>query len=220
TLAALAAVTVWLSFGPVLRIAGWPDPSWPTIYGWLYEWVPGADALRVPPRIAMMTALLMAMLGGVAVSTWRRLPTLGVGALSVALLAEAWVAPIPMNLVIDADPAYARVADTIPPAPADDAEAIALASLPPDAVIVELPLGSVPHELRWQYLAAGHWRPRVNGFSGGFPDAYSRVEHVLGALPDRAAEAAQLLREHGVTHVVLRPAVWLDPEVPSAIGAW
>jgi hypothetical protein len=220
TLAALAVATVWFSFGPVLHVGGWPDPSWPTVYGLIHDWVPGANALRVPPRIAMMTAMLLAMLGGIAVAAWRRAPVALVGALSALVLAEAWVAPIPMNLVIDAGPAFERSPDRVAPDPARDPEAMALASLAPDAVIAELPLGSVPYELRWQYLAAAHWRPRVNGFSGGAPADYSRVEHVLGALPERADEATRLLRDYGVTHIVVRPAVWTNPEVPAAIAAW
>lgn len=223
TLAALVILTVWLSFGPFVRIAGLQALSWPAPYALLHALVPGADALRVPPRIAMMTALLTAMLGGIAVWAWRqrhRVPDAAIAALSVLVLAEAWVAPIPMNVDLDPGPAFVRTPATVAARPARDPEAAAIAGLPPDAVIVELPFGILPYEIRWQYLAAGHWRPRVNGYSGGFPDDYSRVEYVLRSLPDSADEAEALLRARSVTHVVLRPAVWRDPAVPEAIGAW
>src|SRR5690606_6629394 len=83
-----------------------------------------------------------------------------------------------------------------------------------------LPIGSMPWEIRWQYLSAGHWRTRLNGYSGDFPADHLRVEQVFSALPGRADEAAALLVERGVTHVVLHPRVWADEATPVAIRAW
>lgn len=223
TLAGLVLVTMWLSFGPRILTGGRPAPSWPDIYGLLYAVLPGGDALRVPPRIAMMTALLMAMLAGIAIAAWRRrrpLPDAAIALLSAAFLAEAWVAPIPINLAIGTAPEFTAAPSSAPPAPRLHPDAAAIAALPADAVTVELPMGSLPYEIYWQYLAAGHWRARVNGYSGGFPDDYPQVEAVLGDLPQRGDEAARLLRDRGVTHVVLHPDAWRNPEAPARIRAW
>lgn len=217
----LTALTVWLSFGPVVR-TGLRPAAWPAIYDVLYEGVPGADALRVPPRIAMMTALLLAMLAGIGVAAWRRrwrLPDVVMAGVGLIAIAEAWPAPVPVNLTIDAGH-LAPVPGTVPPAPAMHPDAMALAALPPDAVLVELPMGSVPWEIRWQYLSAGHWRARLNGYSGGFPDEHLAVEQVLGSLPDRADEAAAVLAARRVTHVVLHPQAWRDTATPQAIRQW
>jgi hypothetical protein len=221
-LAALVALTVWLSFGPVIRVGGRPSGSWPEIYSLLYDGIPGASALRVPPRVAMMTALLLAVLGGIGAAALRRagrLPAGAVALLGAVFLAEAWPAPIPVNLPIDAG-TLAAPPVTVPGVPGAHDDARLLAGLPATAVLVELPIGSLPWETRWQYLQAGHWRARVNGYSGGFPDAHLTVEQVLGSLPDRAVEAAALLHEHGVTHVVLHPEAWRDADTPEAVRRW
>ncbi len=221
-LAALTAFTVWLSFGPVIRIGQRPSSSWPEIYSLLYAGLPGGDALRVPPRVAMMTALLLAMLSGIGVAALRRagrMPDAVLAGVAVLFLAEAWPAPIPVNATMHAR-GLAQTPATVPARPADDATARLLARLPADAVLVDLPIGSPPWEIRWQYLSAGHWRARLNGYSGGFPHDHLVVEHVLGALPERSAEAAVLLAERGVTHVVLHPQVWLDETSPVAIREW
>jgi hypothetical protein len=213
---------VWLSFGPVIRIGQLPSSSWPAIYSLLYAGLPGGDALRVPPRVAMMTALLLAMLSGIGVAALRRarrMPDVALAAVAVLFLAEAWPAPIPINGTFDSG-GLAPTPSTVPPRPSDDGTARVLARLPPDAVLVDLPFGSLPWEIRWQYLSAGHWRTRLNGYSGGFPNGQLRVDHVLSALPERSDEAAALLAERAVTHVVLHPQVWLDETSPVAIRTW
>lgn len=221
-LAALLLLTVWLSFGPVIRIGGRPAPSWPEVYSLLYTAVPGADALRVPPRIAMMTALLLAMLGGIGVACLRRhrsLPGLLVGILGLAFLAEAWPAPIPMNVAASAD-VLAAVPDTVPPRPADHPDAQTVARLPETAVLLDLPFGHIYWELRWQYLSAGHWRRRVNGYSGDFPPEHGRLDQVLSDVRTRGDEAAALLHQHGVTHVVLHLDAWRSPEPAAVFVDW
>lgn len=221
-LAALVGLTVWLSFGPVIRVNGRPSGSWPEVYSLLYDGIPGAAALRVPPRVAMMTALLLAVLGGLGVSAARRawrVPDAALVLLGLVFVAEAWPAPIPVNLTIDAG-ALAAVPADVPGMPATHPDARALSTLPDTAVLVDLPIGSLPWETRWQYLQAGHWRARLNGYSGGFPDSHLTVEQVLGALPDRAAEAAALLAGRGATHVVLHTEAWRDPGEAEAVRAW
>jgi hypothetical protein len=221
-LGVLMVLTVWLSFGPYVRLAG-RDTGLPGIYQLLYDGVPGANALRVPPRIAMMTALFLAMLGGIGVAAMRPLRWLrgpGTAALSVVIVVEAWAAPIPRNLAIDVASGLVPVPTRAPAFPGAEPDVQMLRSLPADAVLVELPFGSMPYEIRWQYLAIGHWRARVNGYSGGFPDPYLRTDHILSSLPGRQDEATSLLDELGVTHVVLHPAAWTETATVESVRAW
>ncbi|HTV01164.1 MAG TPA: 6-pyruvoyl-tetrahydropterin synthase-related protein [Luteitalea sp.] len=227
TWALLAALTVWLSFGPIVAIGGRYARSWPSLYAAVYHAVPGADALRVPPRIAMVTALALAVLGGLAAAELlrRRGGHAATALLAAAFVVESWPAPVPTNLRIDPSP-LTPFTDAVPSRPADDPLARAIAGLPADAVIVDLPFGSVPYEVWWQYLSIGHWRARVNGYSGDFPPGFLALDALLARLPGTllggsdGAEALAVLREHGVTHVVLHTAAWPSPSEPDAVRAW
>jgi len=157
TFAALAAITVWLSLGPIIHVAGRASSHWPSLYGVVYAWIPGADALRVPPRIAMVTAFALSVLAGldVAALTPRRGGTVASGVLAALFLVEAWPAPVPINLRMDPAP-LAPITEPLPARPADHPIARALATLSADAGIAYVPFGSLPYELWWQYLSIGH----------------------------------------------------------------
>lgn len=230
---ALGALTVWSSFGPVVHVAGRVARTWPSLYAAAYTFVPGADALRVPPRIAMITALAFAVLGGLAVAELGR--RRGGRALSAVLAAafvvESWPAPVPINLRIDPAP-LAPLSEPVPPRPSDHPLVRALATLPPDAVLADLPFGSLPYEVWWQYLSAGHWRARINGYSGDMPPGFLALDEMLRPLParlaggpeagDRAAlveEAFAELQRRGVTHVVLHASAWPSREPADALRA-
>lgn len=234
---AVAITTVWLSFGPVVHIGGRTARSWPSLYAAVYDVVPGANALRVPPRIAMVTALALAVLGGLGVSMLcrRRHGVLASGLVAAAFVAESWPAPIPMDLRIDPTPLRAMV-EPLPPFPATHPLARAISGLPSDAVIVDFPFGSLPYEVWWQYLSIGHWRARVNGYSGDVPPAFLALDQRLVPLPaalaqamadgepveaDPAArEALAALRDRGTTHVVVHAGAWPAPDEPAALRAW
>ena len=218
---ALACLTVWLSFGPVVRIGGRVARSWPSLYAAVYAFVPGADALRVPPRIAMVTALALSVLGGLAVAelSRKRGGTLVSGILAAAFVVESWPAPIPINLRLDAAP-FLWLDEPLPPRPADHPLARSLAALPADAVLVDLPFGPLPYELWWQYLSAGHWRPRVNGFSGDVPPGFRALLELLSAMPARTDGAMEALRARGVTHVILHRGAWPTEAEPDALARW
>jgi hypothetical protein len=227
----LAVLTVWLSFGPVVRIGGRTAKTWPSLYAAVYQVVPGANALRVPPRIAMVTALALAVMGGLAVAalTRRRHGALVSGVLAVAFVAESWPAPIPTNLRIDPAP-LRPLTEAVPPRPAAHPLARALGTLPADAVLVDLPFGSLPYEVWWQYLSIGHWRARVNGYSGDMPPGFLALDQRLGPFPDRLAEGRTeadesrevlaSVRAHGATHVVVHAGAWRSPAVPGALRTW
>ena len=223
----LAALTVWLSFGPIVSIGGRYARTWPSLYAAVYHTVPGADALRVPPRIAMVTALALAVLGGLAAAELlrRRGGQAATAVLAAAFVVESWPAPVPTNLRIDPSP-LAPLTEAVPPRPAEHPLARAVAALPADAVIVDLPFGSVPYEVWWQYLSIGHWRARANGYSGDFPPGFLALDALLARLPARlagggdGAEALAALRQHGVTHVVLHTGAWPSLDEPDAVRTW
>jgi hypothetical protein len=229
---ALAALTIWLSFGPIVHIGGRTMRTWPSLYAAVYAVVPGADGLRVPPRIAMVTALALAVVGGLAAAELarRRGGALAAGLLSVAFVAESWPAPVPINLRIDPAPLQ-PLTEPIPARPAEHPLARAFAALPADAVIVDLPFGSLPYEVWWQYLSIGHWRARVNGYSGDMPPGFLALDQVLGRFPDRlvadpglssteGAEVLAALRSRGTTHVAVHAAAWPSPVTGAALGRW
>ena len=229
---ALGALTVWLSLGPVVHIGQRTARTWPSLYALVYHVVPGADALRVPPRIAMITALAFSVLGGLAVASvsHRRAGRLASGVLAVAFLAESWPAPVPVHRMRVASHGQAG-GEPVPPRPSAHPLARAIAALPADAVLVDLPFGALPDELWWQYLSIGHWRPRLNGYSGDVPPGHLALQQTLTDLPgilaagspspSRAAAAAMAdLRSRGATHVLLHRDAYPTTEVPDALRGW
>jgi hypothetical protein len=95
----------------------------------------------------------------------------------------------------------------------------AIAALPAEAVLVELPFGIEDYELRYMLASAVHRRPLLNGYSGGYPSSYIQNRAVFERLlanPDRAW--ARLLTA-GVTHVIVHEGVFLADEGPR-VSAW
>jgi hypothetical protein len=228
---ALAALTVWLSLGPIVHIGGRTARSWPSLYAALYETMPGADALRVPPRIAMVTALALSVVGGLAVASLsrRRGGAVASGALALVFMAESWPAPVPVRHQY-APESGRGAAEPVPPIPAMHPLVRVIADLPPQAVLVDLPFGALPDELWRQYLSIGHWRRRLNGYSGDVPQGHLALQQILtdlpaalesrsasGALPDVAMRE---LRSRGATHVLLHDESWPSPQVPDALRGW
>jgi hypothetical protein len=118
----------------------------------------------------------------------------------------------------------------LPSRPASHPLSQAIAALPADAVLVDLPFGSLPYEVWWQYLSIGHWRARINGYSGDMPPGFLALDQQLGPFPDRLAEGRtepdeprlvlQALHEHRATHVLVHADAWASPTVPQALRAW
>jgi hypothetical protein len=144
-------------------------------------------------------------------------------------LAESWPAPVPVRRTYEASYGHGRT-EPVPSRPADHPLARALAALPGEAVLVDLPFGVVPDELWWQYLSIGHWRPRLNGYSGDVPAGHLALQQTLTDLPaaldggagaDTLPEAAmRALQSRGVTHVLLHLDSWPSPQAPGALRRW
>jgi hypothetical protein len=202
-------LAVALSWGPTIRRFGEAVAEGP--YLLLYRWLPGYDGLRVPARFAMLALLFASVLAGWGVAWLCRRRRAAGGALvcvaSLAALAEASGVPLPINLnwyVAGLRSPPARVIGS--PRPSGIYEAVA--ALPQDAVIAELPFGYEPYELRYMLASTSHWRRLVNGFSGLLPDSYVTNRADLRRVLTEPERAWQRLRLSGATHAVVHEDAW------------
>ena len=64
-----------------------------------------------------------------------------------------------------------------------------------------------------------HWRPLVNGYSGGEPSEYQLLETSLQDVRARPDRAWQALVNSAATHVVVHEALFVRDDGPS-LTAW
>lgn len=217
--AAMAALAVWLSLGPVPRWDGVPLLV-PGLYGVLFDHVPGFSALRVPARFTMVLMLALSVLAGLGVAVVaqrsRRL-AVAASAIGIALhLAMYWRIPLPFDVPIgteDLRPIPSYLSPTAPPTALDRA----LAAAAPEAMVVELPLGEPAYDLRYMYRGRGHGLRLLNGYSGVFPRSYGERQRVLRRPwldPDAAWQALR-----PATFVAVHAEAWA-PQDGEAVRDW
>jgi hypothetical protein len=168
----------------------------------------------------MIVALMLSLAGSVALATVLRgrALTAVVALLAILFATEAHVTEFVVNV-----PAAGQ-GDNLPDAriyPPDDAPPIYrhVAALPPDTVLLELPLGSVQWDLFAVYYSTTHWKRLVNGYSGFFPPGYAAIDLGLGD-PDRdPALATSVLGATGTTHVLVHNHTLRDAEVDQ-LARW
>lgn len=203
----VAIFAVAMSFGPHIHSRG-RIVNETGVYLWFYRHVPGYDGLRVPARFAMLVALALAALAGDGIArleSGRR--TLVVVAAAVLIVVESWAAPLPINY---ADPELTHAGLMPLSAPISPPPAIyeAVAAIPPEAVVIELPIGEPAFDARAMYFSTSHWRRLVNGYSGSVPVEYALMAEAVDDLlrsPERAWDA---LRRSGATHLVVHEAAY------------
>lgn len=153
---------------------------------------------------------------GVVVTHWW--PGAAVLALGLVFLAEATSAPIELNGTwktsgLEPPPARLLTGDALPNVYR------AIRSLPANAALVEFPFGDEQHDMRYMVASADHWRPLVNGYSGGAPASYylnkSALSRVL-AQPDRAWK---VLSATGATHAIVHEKIYMNGVGPG-VSAW
>ena len=88
----------------------------------------------------------------------------------------------------------------------------AVGQLSPAAVIADLPLGQTDYDVRAMYYSIDRWRPIVNGYSGFFPPHYGQVKVALSEVPRHPDVSLDVLRQLGVTHIIVHEAAYLDAE--------
>jgi hypothetical protein len=214
-----AVAAFWLSLGPSPLALGRPlELASP--YLLLYEYVPAFDGLRVPARLAMLVALMLAALAGYGAQALAKYRS-GIGALAVMcvfFMLESTHMPFTLNgtgVVRDLVTPEARV---YPPrqAPAVYGE---MARQPEDSVLVELPLGQVDYDIRAVYYSTVHWRRIVNGYSGFFPPHYGLLRTALSDVPRHPDVSIQALHTSGATHVIVHENAYLEGEGQATSAA-
>ncbi len=209
-----------LSCGPTLRTGGDVILNGAP-YGWLYHHVPGFDGVRVPARFGMVVALSLSVLAGLGLhrlTRHARHPGFWLGLVAVLLLAEGGAAPIPLNAG-EPSGAYAAPPADLFPGGRPPRVYEALASFRPDAVVLELPLGSAAWDVRSVFYSTVHWRRLVNGYSGGFPQRYVATAAAVSRLAIDPGAAWQRVRASGATHVVVHRAAYLNGQ-DAAVVQW
>lgn len=205
-LALAGAICLVLAFGAEAK--GVPLP-----YGFLHAHLPGFDRVRVPSRIAFGTIVAGTVLAAVGYARltaplWQPAGGGGGGGRAAAVLAAVTT----ISLVALENSSQTRIF-ALPITPDEMAVNRALAGAPPGAVL-ELPIavGVGPEPARMEakrfLLSTLDWRPRVNGYSGGYPPGYFERAAELDRFP--APQALRLVCELEVRYVVLRvddPAV-------------
>lgn len=207
-----------LSCGPTVKALG-REVTTLAPYRLLYEHVPGVDGLRAPARFAMLVALFLSVLAGLGSAALRRRRHGGplLAAACVLFVLEANPAPIVMNGVWG-DTAFRKLPRRVASGEGAPPIYAALAALPRGSVLVHLPFGSGPWELRYMFHSLGHRHPLVNGMSGAFPASYLRNRAELRDPVRETGRAWRALLASGATHVVVHEGAWHDDEGPVVTG--
>jgi len=128
---------------------------------------------------------------------------------SLLFLVESTSAPIELNGTWNVGGLKAA---PVPVIAADGPPAIyrAVRTLPAQAVLVEFPFGEEQYELRYMLYSAEHWRPLLNGYSGGFPPSYAVNRAGLGRVLEDPDTGWRLLATSGATHAIVHEGIYLD----------
>lgn len=214
----LAALSFWLSLGPVIQFRGEPLSA-PSLYALLYQ-LPGYDGLRVPARFASIFLLFLGVLASLGVAAledrWPTMARIAVVPLAVGLV--IWSKPylLPYNRPIPSEGLAVPAADLTPSKAAPPIYQ-AVSSLTTGAIVVEFPFGDPGYDLRYMYFAATHRRRLLNGYSGVFPPSYLERQRVLARPTLDPQAAARAIRM--ATHAVVHRTAWKDNS-GVVIGAW
>jgi hypothetical protein len=198
----MTVFAVVMSFGPIVQAKDRVVLD-ANLYDLLYRYVPGFDGLRVPARYGMIVALGLAVLAGFAVT-----PRMAPAAAALILL-ESFAAPLPVdqNPSEYKRPGLAALPDLqrAPPPVYDFVRA-----LPAGVSIVELPLGEPAFDVRYMYYSTRHWRPLVNGYTGGLPRDYEFLDQMLQDVFTRPARAWTALRQADASHAIVHESYYAE----------
>lgn len=201
----------WFSLGPTPQSLG-RRLNLPPLYALLYP-LPGVDGIRVPARLAMVIALLMAVATGCVLARLRgrRYGMPLTAAVAVLFLAEAWPSHISIN---GQDATFGHALPDAHMQPPASAPAVyhAINALPADSVVLELPIGDLNWDVRAVYYSVAHWRKLVNGYSGFFPRHYDGIVQALVDPPADADAAWKAVTGSGATHVLVHQRAYRSSE--------
>jgi hypothetical protein len=206
----IAVFAIVMSWGPSIHARGRTIAS-SNLYALFYNYVPGFDGVRAPARFAMILVLALSVLAGLGVAALtrrRRAPALAM-VCGAALLVEGLAVPIPINQnAID----YRRPGLAPLPGSVSDVPPVYgfVAKLPPATPIVELPLGEPAFDVRYMLYSTTHWQPLVNGYSGGAPADYDRLDQSLQDALTRPEAAWQALMATQASHAIVHEAFYTE----------
>ncbi|MDQ4078257.1 MAG: hypothetical protein M3220_18680 [Chloroflexota bacterium] len=208
-----------LSLGPTLTIRALEPTDITLPYRWLWEYVPGFDAIRAPVRWALLLTLALAMLAAVGIARlrwrWASLVTL------LLVVLEFAVAPLP-----------------VVPAPEPPASLAWLDEQPPTRIlelplVAERPRPDAPPEqprrawessrlLEAQFFSTTHWHTTPDGYSGYVPTRHGDFAREVHSFPSPRSVA--FLQGLGVRYVVVHEddidserAARLEAPLPAAV---
>jgi hypothetical protein len=206
----VAVFAIVMSWGPSIHARGRTIAS-TNLYALFYNYVPGFDGVRAPARFATILTLALSVLAGLGVAALplRRRALAWATVLGAALWVEALAVPIPINQnAID----YRRPGLAPLPGSVADVPPIYdfVAKLPRSTPIVELPLGEPAFDVRYMLNSTTHWQPLVNGYSGGGPADYERLDQSLQDALTRPEPAWQALTATQASHAIVHEAFYTE----------
>ncbi len=215
--ALLTAFAIVMSFGPAIHARGRVVAA-PSLYALFYYVVPGFDGLRVPARFAMLAACSFAALVAIGIAaierTNRHRAQWLAGAGSVLILLESLAVPIPINQNI---PSYTQPGLAALPESIDIGAGLPdvyrfVAQLPENAAILELPVGEPAFDIRYMFYSTRHWRPLVNGYSGGAPKDYEVLTEAMKDTDTRPDRAWTAILSSQATHAIVHEGFYLGDD--------
>jgi hypothetical protein len=212
--------SVIMSLGPLPRAAGRLIVGL-GLYDGFFTLVPGYDGLRAPARFGMVAGLMLAVLAGYALARlarWPRGGTLAVALTGTLFLAEAFAAPMPMNLSWTSSARYAAAWPNVHRLNDGPLAYRHLLAMPDDTIVLEMPFGDQAWDLRYVYYAGLHGKRIVNGYSGYFPDGYRARASRLSRLWDDRTAAWDAVVGSGATHLLIQRDGFPAPEGGAVIG--
>jgi hypothetical protein len=183
------AIALVVAFDLSLGMNGLAFPSLRTV-------VPLFEGLRAPARAATLVHLGLAILAGYGIARLRaRIGSVAVVAACGLMLVEYAHQPLPMQPLATKPPVLATW----------------LAQPPQQAVVLlHMPVPRADllpgDDWQYQYLSTFHWRNMVNGYTSFTPPRYLRLMEMMVTFPD--ARSLGALRQRGVTHVIVHPALY------------
>ncbi len=210
-LAAAGGAAMLLAVGPEVRGVSMP-------FRWFHDFVPGFSGIRVAARLAVPGLLAIAVLAAVGLTAGiRRIPP---------RVATAVVTVLVAFLLLELAAPQHRI-----PLPADNATLAVYRELDrrPPGVVLELPMADPIDARQWAGLEAPRmlygtldFHPRLNGYSGSWPDDYLATVATMNQFP--APDALIAARLAGVRYVVLHTGPFagfeqLSPATARAIVA-
>jgi hypothetical protein len=191
--AGTAALAVLVAMGPRLKFFGYEGPPLP--YVWIYDWVPGAGALRAPFRAAILGQAFLAMVVGFgAALLLSRLPARRHAAAVVALTLG--------GLMVLETTGNALPLHDIPRP--DNGVYAWLAEQPGDFGILEWPIARLMDDTApGQWLSTYHWKRRVTGHNGRLPEDIRELHPLARQWPPDATFLNMLRERFPVRWVIV-----------------